>query len=740
MRGNLVNAPLVVHMRIYHHISMLHVVAIAGAITLVAVVGLLMMLVQTTMTHTIEASEQYHKIHSLRSAAEDFNNQFTALDEKALPYIIKAVTPATNRWLVQLYEMRDSSPNISAITFSEACTPLENLIQLTKSFSKSDSSQNSNNKIATTFKREVERYLHGITQLDKLSQNEANQISETLNLRKRTSMLTIGILCLFYLSIIEHTRYWTRRRLVTPVEHLADAAIQAMSGEDELPQLEDCETHELNAIARMLSSFVGTLKTQVKERTGELERQKLQLEREIAVRRRAEDQLRHAAFHDRLTNLCNRDLLMDRLQRCMLRAKRHRNYKFAVLFLDVDRFKEVNDSLGHTVGDQLLISIARRLESCLRQGDTFSRAESNTISRIGGDEFVILLDGIKARTDASIVAERLQEALSVPFALEGRSIVSTASIGIAFNELEYDSPDHLLRDADAAMYYAKAAGKARHEIFNKQMHAEAMARLELSEDLRRAFEKDEFVVFYQPIVTLATGQICGLEALVRWNHPTKGLIAPLDFIAHAEETGLIVQLGEWVLTQACLQLKQWHNEIDLDVQLTISVNVSKRQVAEPGLVDLVKNVLKETKLSGEFLQLEITESVIMANAETVTTVLKQIKELGVQLYMDDFGTGYSSLSYLHRFPIDVLKIDREFMSTMNANKDYAGVVQTVVVLAHNLNMEVIVEGVESKDQLAQLISLDCDKAQGFFFSKPLPAKEITQMLLKRPHWIKDAAA
>ncbi len=355
---------------------------------LVATVGLLMTLVQSTMTRTITASSQHHQINALLNTIEDFNNQFTNVDNEGLPYIIKAVKPATNRWLVQLYEMRDSSENISTVTFNEACTPLEDLIKLIHNFSNS----NSNTNQIDRFKRQTEKYLHGITQLDKLSKIEASEASNTLNRRKRTSMLTISVLCLLYLAIIEHTRYWTRKRLVTPVEQLADAAVQAMSGADEIPQLVDCESHELNALARMLSSFVGTLKTQVKERTSELERQKLQLEREVAVRRRAEDQLRHAAFHDRLTNLCNRDLLMDRLDRCMTRAKRHNDYKFAILFLDVDRFKEVNDSLGHTAGDQLLIAIANRFETCLRQCDTLSRAESNTISRIGGDEFVILLD------------------------------------------------------------------------------------------------------------------------------------------------------------------------------------------------------------------------------------------------------------------------------------------------------------------------------------------------------------
>lgn len=719
---------------------MLHIVAIAGAITLVATVGLMMTLVQTTMTRTIEASEQHHQVHSMLRAAEDLNNQFTNLTDENLPHIVKAARPATNRWLIQLYKMRESSQNTSTLSLNEVCTPLENLIQLIQTFSKSNGTQLSNTQFAARFKRESEKYLLNITQLDKLREKEAKANSDTLTLRKRTSMLTISVLCLLYLAIIEHTRYWTRKRLVTPVERLADAAVRAMSGADELPQLEDCESHELNALAKMLSSFVGTLKKQVKERTRELEHQKLQLEREIAVRRNVEAQLRHAAFHDRLTNLCNRDLLIDRLERCISRAKRHKQYKFAVLFLDIDRFKEVNDSLGHTAGDQLLVAIASRLEACLRQGDTLSRSESNTISRIGGDEFVILLDGIKARSDASVVAERLQEMLSVPFDIEGRSIVSTASIGIAFNELDYDSPDHLLRDADAAMYYAKAAGKARHEIFNKHMHAEAMARLVLSEDLRKALENEEFEVYYQPIVTLSTGHISGFEALVRWNHPTRGLVTPLNFIEHAEDTGIIVQLGKWVLNEACCQLKKWHNKFDHKVPLYISVNLSKRQVAEHGLVDVVKNILQENELNGKYLRLEITESVIMTNADTITTVLEEIKELGIQLYMDDFGTGYSSLSYLHRFPIDVLKIDREFMSTMNANKNYAGVVHTVVVLAHNLKMEVIVEGVETRDQIAQLIALECDKAQGFYYSEPRPANEIEKLLTSTPHWIHKEAA
>jgi len=319
-------------------------------------------------------------------------------------------------------------------------------------------------------------------------------------------------------------------------------------------------------------------------------------------------------------------------------------------------------------------------------------------------------------------------------------VFSSASIGIAFNELEYDAPDNLLRDADAAMYYAKAAGKARHEIFNKQMHAEAVARLQLGTELRRAVENDELVVWYQPIINLRNGRIGGFEALVRWNHPQRGLVSPLEFISRAEETGLVVQLGEQVLEQACSQIRAWQDEFALEASLAVSVNVSKRQVAEPGLVQTVKEVLERTGIDGRCLKLEITETVIMANPDSITEVLHQLRELGVQIHMDDFGTGYSSLSYLHRFPIDVLKIDREFMSTMNANKDYAGVVRTIVVLAHNLNMEVIVEGVETSDQVSKLVALDCDQAQGFYFAEALDPDKAKELLMSRPHWIPASAA
>jgi diguanylate cyclase (GGDEF)-like protein len=556
---------------------------------------------------------------------------------------------------------------------------------------------------------------------------------------RKAIMVAIGMICILYLAVIERVRHWTTRRLVHPVENLANAAIQAMEGERDFRGLDQGSPEELNTLARVLANFVSTLKASVRDQTAEVERHKEHLEREVAVRRRAEDQLRHAAFHDKLTGLCNRDLLLDRLEWCMDRARRNDDYHFAVLFLDIDRFKEVNDSLGHFMGDQLLVAIADRLQQSLRGTISITRVESDTVARIGGDEFVILLDGIKDRADAGVVAERVQEMLCEPFRIRGHEIFTTASIGIAFNELECEKADHLLRDADTAMYHAKAAGKARHEVFNKTMHDEAMSRLKLHTELRRAVEANEFHVFYQPIISLRTGRLAGFEVLARWDHPEHGAVDPADFISHAEDTGLIVKLGRWVLDQACWQLWAWRDLGLADNRLTMSVNVSKRQVAHPGFVEEVQRILRDRRVPGSNIALEITESVIMENPDSITEVLGQLKDLNVEIHMDDFGTGYSSLSYLHRFPLDVLKIDRAFVSTMSYDTDYASIVHTVVTLAHTLGMRVIVEGVETEQQVARLMALNCDYAQGFYFSEPLSAMAAAAILDSRPEWIRPAA-
>ena len=428
---------------------------------------------------------------------------------------------------------------------------------------------------------------------------------------------------------------------------------------------------------------------------------------------------------DALTGLPNRVLFMDQLGRALERAKYIKGYQFAVFFLDLDRFKLVNDSLGHLTGDQLLIAAARRLKSCLHSGDI--------VARLGGDEFAILLQHIKHVTDATTVAERIQKALSQPFNLNGQEVYSSASIGIALSESGYGRPEDLLRDADTAMYRAKALGKARCEMFDTEMRDRAVARLRLETDLRRALERREFRVYYQPITSLATGRLSGFEALIRWQHPTRGLISPEEFIPIAEETGLIVPIGHWVLLQACNQMKQWH-ELYGDHSLAIGVNFSNKQFMQPDLVGRIRQVLEETGLEPTSLTLELTESLVMENPESSFALLRQLRELEVRVGIDDFGTGYSSLSYLHQFPIDTLKIDRSFVNQLAVNDENSMIIRTIVNLAHNLGADVIAEGVESSQQLQILKDLQCEYAQGFYFSEAVDSKAAEQLIVERDSW------
>lgn len=458
---------------------------------------------------------------------------------------------------------------------------------------------------------------------------------------------------------------------------------------------------------------------------------------DITERKQAEHQLLHHALHDNLTGLANRALFMDRLQQAIERSKRIPGYKFAVLFMDLDRFKVLNDSLGHIVGDQLLVAIARRLESCLRAIDT--------IARLGGDEFTILLEGIRDAEDACFLAERIHFALEAPFSLSGQEVFTSVSIGIALNETEYDRPEDLLRNADTAMYRAKTLGRSRHALFDTAMHKRAVALLQLETDLRRAltashnaFGSQEFRIQYQPIVALETGKISGFEALVRWHHPERGLISPSEFIPLAEDTGLIVPLGEWILTEACRQLRQWQQQFTSDFALSISVNLSTKQFSQPCLIEQVRQLVNHPELKPSHLRLnlklEITESAIMENPETAQSMLEQLKAMGVQLLIDDFGTGYSSLSHLHRFPIDTVKIDQSFISHMSTDSESAEIVRAIVSLAHNLGMNVIAEGIEMAEQLHQLRSLGAEYGQGYLFAKPLNSEEAEKLMQQEFAW------
>ncbi len=445
---------------------------------------------------------------------------------------------------------------------------------------------------------------------------------------------------------------------------------------------------------------------------------------DVTERKKVEERLRHEVLHDELTSLPNRAYFSELLTRALGRAQRHRGYRFAVLFLDMDRFKLINDSLGHATGDRVLELVARRLRVCLRPEDT--------VARLSGDEFAVMVDAIGDAEDAVRVAERIQQELRVPFNLEGREIFTSVSIGIALSHSRYQRPDDLLRDADIAMYRAKNAGKARHELFDREMHVEVTRLLQMETDLRRALERDQFRIHYQPVVDLAGRRILGFEALLRWEHPRRGMIPPDEFIPVAEETGLMVPIGRWVLAQACRRLREWGERYPSHPGVRMSVNLSSRQWRDPGLLREIKEQVAVAGVDASRLSLEITEGVIMADDALLEGRVAQLRELGLKLHIDDFGTGYSSLGLLHRFPIDTLKIDRTFTARLGngGGGESAEIVRTIVGLARTLNLEVVAEGVETESQAAALRGLDCLQGQGYFFSRPVE-HTVAEALLAR---------
>jgi diguanylate cyclase (GGDEF)-like protein len=477
---------------------------------------------------------------------------------------------------------------------------------------------------------------------------------------------------------------------------------------------------ELRAAKIQNQQLNAQLEERVKERTYQLEITNQELRREINERIILQEQLLKMALYDDLTGLPNRVLFIERLEQALKHTKEHSEEAFAVLFLDCDRFKVVNDSLGHLAGNELLIALARRLEELL--------GKYNTVARLGSDEFAIILTNIENISSVLLVADRILKSFSFPFQLNRQEIFINASIGIALSNLNYEVPEHLLRDADIAMYRAKTLGKGQYQIFDPEMHDAAVQVLQLENDLRRAIERQEFIVHYQPIIALSTSKIVGFEALVRWDHSQRGMVSPGLFIPVAEETGLINQIGNWVLRESCHQLQQWYQEKLLDYPLFMSVNLSARQFAQSDLIEQIDQILEETQLNPQNLKLEITESVLMNNTQSVKGIMQQLRQRKIQLCIDDFGTGYSSLSYLYNFPVDTLKIDRSFIRYLDEKTESLGLIPAIMKIAQTLKMSVIAEGIETSEQLAQLKSLNCEFGQGYLFSKPVDPKKATNLI------------
>jgi len=435
----------------------------------------------------------------------------------------------------------------------------------------------------------------------------------------------------------------------------------------------------------------------------------------------AERQIYFQAFHDTLTHLPNRALFIEHLMMAIKRSKRRPDYRFAVIYLDIDRFKLVNDSLGHGAGDDLLVAFAERIRESLRDTDI--------LARLGGDEFVILLEDIEQVELASDIAERLQQALRRPFRIQSKEVYAPASFGVVPNTQDYEQPEAIIRDADAAMYHAKESGRAQVKVFDRKLHEKAQHLLQQETDLRKAVHKNQFQNHYQPIVRLDTASLVGFEALIRWSHPDLGMVYPGSFIPIAEDTGLIIPITRLTVEQACRDLKEWQARVGSRLELTVSVNISSRHFQQPSLLDDLKEVLGDCDLPPQHLKLEITETALMEDSEETVRLAHRLKDFGIRLVIDDFGTGYSSLSYLQRLPIDTLKVDRSFISKIHEKPDSnRNIVEAIISLAHKLNMTVVAEGIETPEQHAILLDMKCELGQGYLFSRPVPSPEAARLI------------
>ena len=447
---------------------------------------------------------------------------------------------------------------------------------------------------------------------------------------------------------------------------------------------------------------------------------------DVSERKSNEEQMIYDALHDTLTSIPNRTLLLDRIRQSLVRRKRYPKTSFAIIFIDLDRFRLVNESLGHIHGDELLQLISARLKETIPIGDT--------VARLGGDEFSILLQDIDSVRDVEVIAKDIQNSFSKPFFLGDREVFASASMGIAHSDNDYKTPEEILRDSELAMYRAKRDGKSQSIVFQPQFRQSSLSPIDLDTDLRRALDRDEMELHYQPIISMRDRTISGFEALLRWSHRSRGVISPNEFIPLAEETGLIYDLGQWVLGKACKQIAAWNKSKKKEDQLEISINLSSRQFSDPNLVEGIVENIEKSGFDAEFLKIEITESALMQNAQRSVSMLNQLKDLNIKVCVDDFGTGYSSLSYLHTFPIDTLKIDRSFVHDMSRNFRNMEIIRTIIMLAHNLKLDVIAEGVETGEQDAQLSALGCQFAQGFYFSRPINSSDAALLIQQNHRW------
>jgi PAS domain S-box-containing protein len=544
----------------------------------------------------------------------------------------------------------------------------------------------------------------------------------------------------------------------SPAELAATTSLEQVHPEDRVLVIEAAKQARLTGVGKRLEyrmrhkdgrwRVLESTASAIRNRQGEVTHLVI-VNRDITERKRMEEQLEYNAVHDSLTDLPNRTLFLDRLQRAMDHAKRHPEFQFAVLFVDIHGLKIFNETMGHAVVDQLIIDISSRLKDHLRHDDTLSRPASTggagrpecdeILARLDGDQFTVLLEGVKRPADPMRVAMRVQESLAAPFAARGVEVFTSANMGIALSSPCYQKPAEMLRDADIAMCRAKARGTSACEVFDTEMHALVVRRLQLETELRKALEHEELRVFYQPIVRLATGQIAGMEALLRWWRNESELVGPTDFIDVAEETGLIVPVGRWILKEACRQAHAWHLLFDSDPPLTVAINVSPRQFAHSNLVADVKDALDASRVDPRTVQLEITESMAMGDPKITARIFSQLKDLGVRLSIDDFGTGHSSLSRLRGFPVDVLKIDRSFTRSIETDLESREIAHLIVTLAHHLNLKVIAEGIETPGQEARLQEFGCEFGQGYFYSPPVDREALHKLLANRTREFTETA-